>query len=318
MNKSDENSKLPIIIDCDPGQDDALMLFLALNAPELDVLGVVACGGNVPLARTELNCRILVEMAGRVDVPVFAGCEGPMVEQLFTAEYLHGETGIDGIDFFEPSLPKNEKHGVDFIIETLRSAENDEITLVPTGPLTNIAMAMRKAPEIIPKIKQIVLMGGACFEGGNVTPSAEFNIYVDPHAADVVMRCGRPIVMFGLDVTHQVMTDPKIVADIRALGNKVAHASAGMLDFFGQYDAAKYSEQGGPLHDPCTIAWLLEPEMFVLKHCHVAIETSSKLTRGHTAVDFWGVTGNQPNVAWAHKVDRARFFALLTQRLAQY
>jgi len=311
-------SKLPIIIDCDPGQDDALMLFLALNAPELDVRGVVACGGNVPLARTELNCRILVEMTGRTDVPVFAGCEGPMVEPLFTAEYVHGETGIDGIDFFEPTIEKQAQHGVDFIIETLRSAEDDESTLVPTGPLTNIAMALVKAPDIAAKIKQIVLMGGASFEGGNVTPSAEFNIYVDPHAADVVMRCGRPIVMFGLDVTHQVMTDDKVVADMRALDNRVAHASAGMLEFFGQYDAAKYSADGGPLHDPCTIAWLLEPEIFELKECHVAIETRSELTRGHTAVDFWGVTGKVPNAKWAHKADRARFFALLNERLAQY
>lgn len=311
-------SKLPIIIDCDPGQDDALMLFLALNAPELDVRGVVACGGNVPLARTELNCRILVEMAGRTDVPVFAGCEGPMVEPLFTAEYVHGETGIDGIDFFEPTIEKQAQHGVDFIIKTLRAADDNEITLVPTGPLTNIAMALVKAPDIAAKIKQIVLMGGASFEGGNVTPSAEFNIYVDPHAADLVMRCGRPIVMFGLDVTHQVMTDDKVVADMRALDNRVAHASAGMLEFFGQYDAAKYSADGGPLHDPCTIAWLLEPEIFELKACHVAIETRSELTRGHTAVDFWGVTGNTPNAMWAYKADRTRFFALLTERLAQY
>ncbi|MGJ8529360.1 nucleoside hydrolase [Maritalea sp.] len=315
---SNSTHRLSVIIDCDPGQDDALMLFLALNAPELDVLGVVACGGNVPLARTELNCRILVEMAGRTDVPVYAGCVGPMVEQLFTAEYLHGETGIDGIDFFEPSIPKQDMHGVDFIIETLRKAEDDEITLVPTGPLTNIAMALRKAPDILPKIKQIVLMGGASFEAGNVTPSAEFNIYVDPHAADIVMRCGRPIVMFGLDVTHQLMTNPCIVENISVLDNKVAHASAGMLDFFGQYDAAKYSAEGGPLHDPCTIAWLLEPEIFELKPCHVAIETTSELTRGHTAVDFWGVTGNEPNALWAHEANRDRFFGLLTERLALY
>lgn len=311
-------SKIPVIIDCDPGQDDALMLFLALNAPELDVLGVVACGGNVPLARTELNCRILVEMAGRKDVPVFAGCEGPMVEPLFTAEYVHGETGIDGIDFFEPTLPKQTQHGVDFIIETLRAAPDNSITLVPTGPLTNIAMAMRKAPEIVSKIKQIVLMGGACFEGGNVTPSAEFNIYVDPHAADVVMRCGRPLVVFGLDVTHQVMTSPQLVEEIRAIDNPVAHASAGMLDFFGQYDAAKYSAEGGPLHDPCTIAWLLEPEIFELKTCHIAIETQSSLTRGHTAVDFWGVTEKPANAQWAYKANKSRFFDLLKERLARY
>ena len=309
---------LPTIIDCDPGQDDALMLFLALNAPELDIIGISAVGGNVHLAKTARNLAMLVEIAGRGDIPLYAGCAGPMVRRLVTAEYVHGETGINGLDVFEPEIQLQEKHGVDFLVDTLREAADNEITLVPTGPLTNIAMALNMAPDIAPKIKQIVLMGGAMREGGNTTPSAEFNIYVDPHAADVVMRCGRSIVMFGLDVTHKVMTTPERIATIRALGNRVSSVSADMLDFFGMHDAEKYGSKGGPLHDPCTIAWLLEPDMFTLKSCHVEIETKSELTMGHTAVDFWGVTGKPENALWAHDVDDERFFELLSERLGNY
>lgn len=310
--------RLPTIIDCDPGQDDALMLFLALNAPELDIRGICSVGGNVHLAKTSRNLAMLVEIAGREDIPLYEGCVGPMVRKLVTAEYVHGETGINGLDVFEPKLKFQDQHGVDFIVEALRAAADDEITLVPTGPLTNIAMALIKAPDIAPKIKQIVLMGGAMREGGNTTPSAEFNIYVDPHAADVVMHCGRPIIMFGLDVTHKVMTTPMRIAAIRALDNPVAQASADMLDFFGKFDSEKYHSQGGPLHDPCTIAWLLQPEMFTLKSLNVQIETKSELTMGHTAVDFWRVTGRKENVLWAHDVDAKRFFGLLSERLGNY
>ncbi len=310
--------RLPTIIDCDPGQDDALMLFLALNAPELEIRGITAVGGNVPLAKTARNLAMLVQISGRRDIPLFAGCAGPMVRKLVTAEYVHGETGINGLDVFEPEIEIQPLHAVDFIVDTLRKAADDEITLVPTGPLTNIAMALIKAPDIAVKIKQIVVMGGAMREGGNVTPSAEFNIYVDPHAADMVMHCGRPIIMFGLDVTHKVMTGPERVAAIRAVKNKVATASADMLDFFGMFDNEKYGSGGGPLHDPCTIAWLLEPELFKLKPCAVAIEITSELTMGHTAVDFWQVSGKSQNALWAHDVDDDRFFALLTERLANY
>jgi purine nucleosidase len=306
------------IIDCDPGQDDALMLFLALNAPELDIRGICSVGGNVPLAKTSRNLAMLVEIAGRDDIPLYEGCTGPMVRKLVTAEYVHGETGINGLEVFEPKIKFQDQHAVDYLIEALRGCDDDEMTLVPTGPLTNIAMALIKAPDIAPKIRQIVLMGGAMREGGNTTPSAEFNIYVDPHAADVVMHCGRPIIMFGLDVTHKVMTTPPRIAAIRALDNKVAQASADMLDFFGKFDSEKYHSQGGPLHDPCTIAWLLEPDMFTLKSCNVEIETKSELSMGHTAVDFWRVTGGPENVLWAHDVDAERFFALLCERLGNY
>ena len=309
---------ISLIIDCDPGQDDALMLFLALNARELDIRGIVAVAGNVPLARTERNLAILVEISGREDIPLYSGSVRPMVRDLVTAENVHGKTGINGIEVFEPNIRLQSQHGVEFIIENLRKAGDDEVTIVATGPLTNIAMALVKAPDIAEKIHQIVIMGGASFEAGNTTPSAEFNIYVDPHACDVVLKCGRPIIMFGLDVTHKVMTNPERVAAIRKLGNRVSTSAANMLEFFGKHDSEKYSSQGAPLHDPCTVAWLIKPELFELKPCYVAVETGSALTMGHTAVDFWGVTDNPTNAWWAYDVDAKGFFDLLTQRLGEY
>lgn len=309
---------LPIIIDCDPGQDDALMLFMALASPELDVRGIVAVAGNVPLAKTALNLRILVDIAGRGDVPLFAGCDRPMLRKLVTAEHVHGKTGIDGVEIYEPELALQAQHGVDFIVETLRAAKDDEITLVPTGPLTNIAMAIVKAPDILPKIKQIVLMGGAMFEGGNITPSAEFNIYVDPHACDVVLKCGRPVIAFGLDVTHKVMSTHKWVDQVRGIDNHVAQVTADFMAHFDRYDAEKYGSEGAPLHDPCTIAWLLKPDLFKLKSCACSVETGSELTMGHTAVDFWGATDNPKNIEWAYDVDADGFFDLLTDLLGRY
>ena len=311
-------SKLPVIIDCDPGQDDALMLFLALNAPELDIRGLIAVAGNVSMEKIKRNLAMLVDIVDRRDVPVFVGCNRPMVRDLVTAEHVHGETGINGIELFEPKTQLQDQHGVDFIIDELRSAQDNGTTIVATGPLTNIAMALVKAPDIADKINQIVIMGGACFEGGNITPSAEFNIYVDPHACDVVLQCGRPIILFGLDVTHKVMTTKSRVKAIKAIGNPVSQIAAGMLDFFGKYDSEKYSSGGAPLHDPCTVAWLLKPDLFKLKSCHVAVETKSELTMGHTAVDFWQVTGQKPNVEWAYDVDAEAFFQLLNDRLSLY
>lgn len=313
-----EHPTLPIIIDCDPGQDDALMLFMALSAPELDVLGIVAVAGNVPLAAAALNIRILADICQRTDVPLFAGSDKPLHRDLVTAEYVHGKTGIDGVALYEPTVQLQDQHGVDFIIQTLLAATTNEITLVATGPLTNIAAAIIKAPQITHHIKQIIVMGGAMFEGGNITPSAEFNVYVDPHAWEIVLNAGRPIFAFGLDVTHQVLSSPQRIANIRKLDNRVARAAADLLEYFDRYDANKYGTQGAPLHDPCTIAFLLKPELFTLKACACQVETNSELTLGHTAVDFWQVTGNSPNLHWAHKVDCAGFFDLLNGRLALY
>jgi purine nucleosidase len=306
-----------IIIDCDPGQDDAVALFLAFASSELEVLGITTVGGNVPLELTHRNARMMCDIAGS-DVPVYAGCDKPMRRSLKTAEYIHGETGINGIDVFDPTTPLQEQHAVDFIIESLLAAEDSSITLVPTGPLTNIGTAIDREPAVLPKIERIVLMGGAMREGGNRTPSAEFNILVDPEAADIVFRCGRPIVQMGLDVTHQVLSTDDRVERIEALDNPVAEATAGMIGFFERYDMSKYRAPGAPLHDPCTVAWLIKPELFEGKDCNVAIETHSELTLGHTAVDFWHVTDRPKNVHWIYDVDSDGFYELLTERLARF
>lgn len=308
-----------IIIDCDPGQDDAVGLLLAFASPdELEVLGVTTVGGNVPLQLTQRNARMMCDIAGVTDVPVFAGCAKPLKRQLKTAEAIHGETGINGIDVFEPKTILQAQNAVDFIVETLLAADEASITLVPTGPLTNIATAIQHEPRILSRIKEIVLMGGAMREGGNRTPSAEFNILVDPHAADLVFRCGRPITALGLDVTHQVLSTKDRVQRIRDLDNPVAIATAGMLSFFDRYDTIKYASKGAPLHDPCTIAYLLQPDLFETKLCNIAIETESELTLGHTAVDFWHVSGRPANANWAYSVDAEGFYALLTERLSRF
>lgn len=308
----------PIIIDCDPGQDDAVALFLAMASPdELELLGITAVAGNVPLELTERNIRMMCDVANS-QVRVFAGCAKPMVREAISAEFIHGETGINGIDVFEPKTPLQEKHAVDFIIDTLLASATVPVTLVPTGPLTNIATAIERKPEILSHIEEIVIMGGAMREGGNRTPSAEFNILVDPHAADIVLNCGRPITLMGLDITHKVLSTEERVARIGQLNNPVADATVGMLSFFHRYDTEKYSSQGTPLHDPCTVAWLLKPELFKTKLCNVSVETKSELTMGHTAVDFWHVTDRPKNVSWAFDIDADGFYDLLTERLARF
>ena len=312
-------SKQAIIIDCDPGQDDAINLLLAMSSPdEIDILGITAVAGNVPLARTERNARLMCDIAGRSDIPVYAGCARPMVRDLVTAEKVHGRTGIDGVEITEPVLPLQEQNAVDFIVDTLRAADDDTITLVPTGPLTNIATAITKAPDILPKVKEIVLMGGAMRESGNHSPSAEFNILVDPHAADIVFKCGRPITEMGLDVSHQVLSTRERIDRIKQIDNQAAQATVGMLDFFNRHDTKKYKYAGAPLHDPCTVAYLLRPDIFEGKLCNVSIETQSELTMGNTAVDFWHVTDRPRNTNWIHAVDADAFYELLTSRLARF
>jgi purine nucleosidase len=312
-------TKRAIIIDCDPGQDDAIALLLAMASPdELEILGITAVAGNVPLELTERNARQIRDIGSRGDIPVYAGCSRPMQRDLVTAEYVHGVTGIDGIDIVEPNLPLEDLHAVDFIIEALRAAADDSVTLVPIGPLTNIGTVIQKDPAVLTKVREIVIMGGAMREGGNRTPSAEFNILVDPHAADIVFRSGRPITVMGLDVTHQVLSSPQRRDRIRAIDNEAARATVGMLDFYNRHDSIKYGIGGAPLHDPCTIAFLLKPELFTGKHCNISIETKSELTMGHTAVDFWNVTDRPKNATWMHAVDADGFYDLLIERLGRF
>jgi len=306
-------------MDCDPGQDDAIALLLAMASPEeLEILGITAVAGNVPLNLTERNARQMCDVAGRSDIPVYAGCSKPMRRQLLTAENVHGNTGIDGVDIVEPRQQLEDQHAVDFIVDTLSSADDDSVTLVPTGPLTNIATAIERNVSNLEKVNEIVLMGGAMREGGNHSPSAEFNILVDPHAADIVFRCGRPITVMSLDVTHQVLALSERRDRIRQIDNAAGQATAGMLDFFNRHDTNKYSSLGAPLHDPCTVAYLLKPELFAGKVCNLTVETESELTMGHTAVDFWHVTDRPKNVQWIYEVDADGFYNLLVERLSRY
>jgi len=306
-----------LIIDTDPGQDDAVAILLALASPELDLLGVTTVAGNVPLALTQENARKICDLAGRQDMPVFAGADKPLMRDLVTAEHVHGRTGLDGPDLADPVTPLQDLHAVDFMIETRRSEAAGSVTIAPVGPLTNVATALRQAPDIAPRIKQIILMGGGCFEGGNITPAAEFNIYVDPEAAAEVFASGIPIVMMPLDVTHKVLTTAARTRKIRAVGTRTAIAVADMLEFFERFDEEKYGSDGGPLHDPCTIAWMLRPEMFSGRDCNVEIETKSDLTMGMTVIDWWQVSGRPHNAFVVGDVDADAFFNLVTDRLAK-
>ena len=309
----------PIIIDCDPGQDDAVALLMALASPEnLKVLGVTCVAGNVPLERTQRNARRVCELAGHSDLPVFAGCPRPMLHGLTTAEAVHGKTGLDGSGLpEEPSMPLQDWHAVDFIIDTCLSAEDGEITVCTLGPMTNLAVAFVKAPQIANKIREIVFMGGCALGPGNRTPAAEFNIMTDPHAAQVVMEAGVPLVMFGLDVTHTVITTPVRLAAITRIGSPVSDAVTGMLTFYDRHDPERYGEPGAPLHDPCVIAWLLQPDLFRGKDVHVAVETTSPLTMGRTVADWWGVTENASNATVMDRADSDGFYALVVDRLSR-
>ena len=306
-----------IIIDTDPGLDDAVAILLALAAAEeLEVLGLVAVAGNLPLAQTERNARRVCELAGCSDIPVYAGCPRPLLRPLATAERIHSETSRDRLLLPEPTMPLRAQHGVDFLIETLRSAKPDTITVCALGPLTNIAMALVKAPEIATKIRELVIMGGAGFELGNVTPAAEFNIHVDPHAAAIVVDSGIPITMIPLDVTHQLVTTEPRLAALRALPNRCGTAVAALLGAFEKNRRAKFGPRARALHDPSVIGYLLRPDLYEGREVNVAIETQSPLTVGMTVVDWWGITGRPVNARFMKTVDSDGFYELLTEKLA--
>ncbi|MDR9393460.1 MAG: nucleoside hydrolase [Roseovarius sp.] len=307
-----------IIIDTDPGQDDAVAILLALASPaEIELLGLTCVAGNVPLALTARNARIVCELAGRREIPVHAGCDRPLHRDPVTAEHVHGRTGLDGPDLPEPTMPMAQGHAVDFIIDTLRDEAPGTVTLCPIGPLTNIATAFDRAPDIVERVAEIVMMGGAYFEVGNVTPAAEFNIHVDADAAAIVFGAGVPLTVMPLDVTHKALVTPARNAAIRALGSPVGRAVAAMTGFFERFDRDKYGTDGAPLHDPCTIAYLLRPGLFSGRHVNVEIETGSPLTVGMTVADWWRVTDRAPNALFMGDVDADGFFSLLTERLAR-
>ena len=308
--------KKNIIIDTDPGQDDAVAIMMALGSPEIEVLGITVVAGNVPLNLTTRNAQIICELAGRTDIKIFAGADKPIMGDQITAEHAHGNSGLDGIELFEPSVALQKTHAIEFIIQTVIKAPSKTISLCPIGPLTNIALALEQTPEIGKRIEQIIMMGGGYFAQGNITPSAEFNIFADPEAAAIVFASGIPITMMPLDVTQKVLANKTRVERIRAIGNKASDALAGMLSFYGRYNSKKYGNEGAPLHDPTAIAWLLKPDLFSGKLCNVEIEIDSKLTRGATVVDWWGVTDREKNTLVINSVDAEGFFELLNERLA--
>jgi purine nucleosidase len=304
----------PIIIDTDPGQDDAVAILMALASPELEVVAITTVAGNVPQPLVTNNALAMCELTGRTDVPVYRGADTPLERDLYTAEYVHGPTGIDGADLPPPSTAPADGDAIDVIIEACLGAD-EPITICPIGPLTNVATAIAREPSIVAAIREVALMGGGFFAGGNTTPVAEFNIFVDPDAASIVFNSGVPITMFPLDVTHQALVLPEDLKRLRELGTPVGDAVAGMLDYYEHHDVEKYETEGAPLHDPCVIAYLLDKTLFGGKPCRVDIETESELTMGQTVVDWWGVTGVDPNAVVMNAIDRDRFFDLVVARI---
>src|SRR5699024_954832 len=306
-----------VILDCDPGHDDAIAMILAASkVSNLEIEAITTVAGNVEVEKNTLNALKVCDIIGLDDVPVAQGAEGPLVKTREIAEEIHGETGLDGPEL--PKIPTKkaiDKHAVDVIIEKVLNTD-EPITLVPTGPLTNIAMAMNKEPKIIPKIKEIVLMGGGTF--GNWTPAAEFNIWVDAEAAKVVFNSGVPIAMFGLDVTHQAIATDEIVEKLSNIDNSVAHFVVELLKFFAKTYKDVFGFSGPPIHDACTVAYLIDPSIFQLKHVHVDVETKGELSYGMTVVDTLRTTGKEPNVHFADQLDFDKFWDLMTRALESY
>lgn len=307
----------PVILDCDPGHDDAISLILALSTPELNVLGVTTSAGNQTPDKTLTNALRILTLLERPDIPVAGGAIKPIARELIIADNVHGESGLDGPELPEPGFAPQQKTAVELMAEKI-AASPEPVTLVPTGPLTNIALLLASHPELHSNIERIVLMGGAA-GAGNWTPAAEFNIYVDPEAADIVFKAGIPITMCGLDVTHdaQIMDDD--IERIRAINNPVARCVAELLDFFMIYHRdPKWGFTGAPLHDPCTIAWLLKPELFTGIDCWVGIETKGEHTQGMTVVDRYQLTGNPANATVLMAMDRPAFVDFMVECLEAY
>lgn len=301
-----------IILDTDPGQDDALALYLAIASPEeIELVSVVSVAGNVPQPLVTTNALALLELAGRTDIPVYRGCELPLIRKQYTAEYVHGDTGIDGADIPAASQAVQPQHGVDHIIEVCLAGDEGSITLCPVGPLTNIGMAIAKERSIIPKIREILWMGGAFDEPGNTTTLAEFNAFVDPDAAAIVFNSGIPMTIFPLDVTHKAILPPAAVDQLRAVDSAVTTACAGMIDFYGVYDIKKYGWIGAAMHDPTVIAYLIDPTLFTGKRLSVAIDHSDEASLGNT---YERTDGSEPNATVMFDIDAERFFKLVVER----
>jgi inosine-uridine nucleoside N-ribohydrolase len=301
-------SPTPILLDCDPGHDDAIALLLALASPELELRGVTTVSGNQTVEKTTANALKVLELAGRTDVPVAAGADRPLVRERFVADYVHGESGLDGPELPEPSARPVEQHAVDFLAQHVEGA-----TLVAVGPLTNVGLLLARYPEARPA--RVVIMGGAIAEG-NVTPAAEFNIWADPEAARRVFENGLDLTMIGLDTTHRALMTREHAERLRGQG-RVGRVVAELYDFFSIFHRETYGTAESPIHDALAVAQVIRPELVGTRRRHVAVETQSELCRGRTVVDLWRRTQHEPNCAVAVDVDAAGFFDLLLERLAR-
>jgi purine nucleosidase len=304
--------KRPIIIDTDPGQDDALAILLALASEEVEVLAITTVAGNVPQPLVTTNALALLTLTGRTDIPVYRGCERPMLRPLYTAEYVHGPTGVDGADLPDPIIQAEPGHAVDLIVEACLDAGDEPVTLCPMGPLTNIGMAIAKEPRITRSIREIVWMGGAFDEAGNTTPLAEFNAYVDPHAAHVVFTSGVPLTVFPLDVTHRALMTPQYVEELAASPSVVARAAAGMVRFYERHDVDKYDIPGAPMHDPCVIAYLVDPTLFTGAERTISVDHDREAAIGNTS--YVGEGQGAPATVMTD-VDADAFFRMLVDRI---
>jgi inosine-uridine nucleoside N-ribohydrolase len=305
----------PILLDCDPGHDDAIALLLALASPELELLGVTTVAGNQTLEKTTANALRVLEFVGRGDVPVAAGADRPLSRELFIAAYVHGESGLDGPELPPPQGDPVPGHAVDFLAAAVLGADQP-VTLVPVGPLTNIALLLARYPEVAENVERIVLMGGAVAEG-NVTPAAEFNIYVDPEAAWRVFHSGLPVTMIGLDVTHKALMVDAHAERLRASGD-AGRMVAALYDFFIGYHRRTYGQEGAPIHDAVAVAQVLRPGIVETLHRHVDVDCESQLCRGRTVVDLWHRTENEPNADVGVDIDADGFLELLCERLASF
>lgn len=307
-----------IILDCDPGRDDALAIAMVLaSAAEIELAGITAVAGNVPLALTYRNARFVCDLCGFPGVLVQAGADRPLVREPVTGTRAHGESGLEGMAVNVPPAAVEPGGAVAFMAEVLRAAEDDEITLVAIGPLTNLAVLVTEFPELLPKLRQIVLMGGASRAGGNVTPAAEFNVYADPHAAARVLGCGRPMTIVSLDATHQVLASPTHAERLARVGGEPARRLAALLRPAAHSRTARFGPASQPIHDPCAIAWLLQPALFRAESVPVAVETAGTHTLGATVVDWWGATGRPPNADWVTEVDGEGVLDLLIERIGR-
>lgn len=313
---------LPIIIDTDPSPDDAVTFLMALGSPaELELLGLTTVGGNVPLRYTTRNALMALELANRTDIPVFPGAAGPLSRPLETAEYVHGNTGFEGYDLPEPKTRPQLRFGPDAIIDLVMSRPANTVTLCALAPLTNVALALAKEPRLATQLKSIVLMGGARSEGGNISPAAEYNIFVDPEAAHRVFSSGIPLTMIPLDCTHKAVTTKARLNRLRAQGGPLMEAFYHLLIFNKKFDEELRSrdghvQDGGPLHDPTVVAYLLKPELFKGRTVNVEIECGSPLTRGMTVIDWWSTTGRPANAQVLTEIDADGYFDLVIERLA--